>query len=125
MKQARPVKPTLEAKVMNMGKAARQLEEMIIVVKQMVMRRMGTCRTRWLMKMKMVTVVNGEDFRGYLQLYMSATRTRLIPASNPEDMPDTGLLNKDPSQHIAAGRQHAVRLTSIHPSLRDLNIATL
>lgn len=59
---------------------------------------------------------DGEDFRGYLQLYMSTTRTRLIPASNPEDVPDTGLLNKDPSQHIAGGRQLAVCLTSsVHP----------
>ena len=57
MNQARAARPTLEAEVMNMGKAARQLEEMIIVTKQMVMRRMGTCRTRWLMKMKMVTLV--------------------------------------------------------------------
>lgn len=55
---------------------------------------------------------DADDFRGYLQLYLSATRTRLIPASDPEDMPDTGLLHRDPSQSIAGSRQHAVRASS-------------
>ena len=56
---------------------------------------------------------------------MSATRTRLIPASDPEDMPDTNLLHRDPSQSIAGGRQHAVSLISIHPSFLVSHNATL
>ena len=63
---------------------------------------------------------NEEDFRGYLQLYLSTTRTRLIRASDPEAMPYMDLQHRDPSQSIAGAWQHAVRLSDLHMSFLPL-----
>ena len=58
-------------------------------------------------------VFNLEEFNGYLRWYMTATRLRLFPASDPVEVPAPTDHDRYPSQSTLGSRHHAVRASSL------------